>query len=108
MLHELVSPVERDGNIIGYQLKCPGCDQLHFIYVRGASARLSNKVPEWEFNGDIKRPTFSPSLLLKSTRGESNENHVCHSFIRDGNWQFLNDCTHDLAGKTVPMVHCDD
>lgn len=28
---------------------------------------------------------------------------VCHSFIRDGQIQFLSDCTHALAGQTVPL-----
>ena len=28
---------------------------------------------------------------------------VCHSFITDGRIQFLNDCTHALAGHTVPL-----
>lgn len=27
----------------------------------------------------------------------------CHSFVRNGHWQFLNDCAHKLAGKTVPL-----
>ena len=29
---------------------------------------------------------------------------VCHSFIRDGQWQFLADSTHALADQTVPML----
>lgn len=32
----------------------------------------------------------------------------CHSFIRDGQWQFLSDCAHSLAGQTVPMVPVPD
>jgi len=108
MKNELVGAVERNGNIIGYELKCPGCKELHFIYVRGASKHMEVKVPEWDFNEDLKSPTFSPSLLLRSNHGESNSRRVCHSFIRNGSWQFLNDCTHDLAGKTVPMVNCGD
>lgn len=27
----------------------------------------------------------------------------CHSFIREGHWQFLTDSAHALAGQTVPM-----
>ena len=27
----------------------------------------------------------------------------CHSFIRDGKIQYLNDCTHEFAGKTVEL-----
>jgi hypothetical protein len=32
----------------------------------------------------------------------------CHSFIRDGHWEFLGDCAHQLAGQTVPMVPLPD
>lgn len=32
---------------------------------------------------------------------------VCHSFITDGQIQFLNDCTHPLAGQTVPLPNFD-
>lgn len=32
----------------------------------------------------------------------------CHSFIREGQWQFLGDCEHKLAGQTVPMVPVPD
>jgi hypothetical protein len=28
---------------------------------------------------------------------------VCHSFITDGQIQFLGDCTHPMAGQTVPI-----
>lgn len=32
----------------------------------------------------------------------------CHSFIVNGQWQFLGDCAHALAGQTVPMVPVPD
>lgn len=28
----------------------------------------------------------------------------CHSFVRDGKWEFLNDCDHEFRGKTVPLA----
>jgi hypothetical protein len=33
---------------------------------------------------------------------------ICHCFIRDGQIQFLLDCTHALAGQTVPLPPIDD
>lgn len=75
----------------------------------------------WGFNGIMERPTLSPSLLLTRRCGHppvTPENledwkrnpwkqtevvKVCHSFVRDGQIEFLSDCTHELAGKTVPM-----
>jgi hypothetical protein len=76
--------------------------------------------PNWTFNGDYDRPTFSPSIKVTGhqvIRDESGKwtgewardaagnavPSVCHSFIRDGQIQFLGDCTHTLAGKTVPL-----
>lgn len=32
----------------------------------------------------------------------------CHSFLKKGQWQFLNDSAHSLAGQTVPMVPLPD
>lgn len=72
---------------------CPGCDDLHRIVLDGPSA--------WEWNGSEDAPTFTPSILVQGgPRGI-----VCHSFVVDGVWQFLGDCTHALAGRHVPMVH---
>lgn len=31
------------------------------------------------------------------------DSFVCHSFVFDGEIRFLGDCTHALAGKTVPL-----
>jgi hypothetical protein len=69
----------------GHLFWCPGCEYAHGFDYR------------WKFNGDYERPTVSPSLR---SQGEKN----CHLFMRDGQLQFLPDCDHELAGKTVPMT----
>lgn len=94
---------------------CPGCREAHVIPV--------NQAGGWNFNGNYDKPTFSPSILVTWThpKGHTNENPAptgfpaqkdrpdlwteerCHSFVRDGQIQFLGDCTHALAGKTVPL-----
>lgn len=51
-----------------------------------------------KWNGSYDRPTFNPSL-----KQECGDGHVCHSWARDGQQQFLDDCTHELRGKTVEM-----
>lgn len=55
----------------------------------------------------MERPTFSPSILV-TLRWSENDNtmkdDVCHSFVRDGQIQFLGDCTHKLANQTVPIA----
>lgn len=86
-----------------YVLRCPGCDMYHQIWVAGAEGRTAH----WSFNGDTMLPTFSPSL--KVTWNLSKKPRVCHSFIRNGQIQYLDDCTHRLKGQTVdlPVIHPD-
>jgi hypothetical protein len=50
----------------------------------------------WTFNGNMQSPTFAPSLLYPSGKR-------CHLFLRNGRIEFLPDCGHDFAGKTVPL-----
>jgi hypothetical protein len=46
----------------------------------------------------VDRPTISPSLAVGP-----NTSFRCHSFIRDGQIQFLDDCWHELKGQTVEI-----
>ncbi len=75
--------------------ECPGCECLHVVYVAGTGH------PVWSFNENADKPTVSPSVLVRSKRRSVDT--VCHSFINDGMIQFLGDCTHKLAGQTVPI-----
>lgn len=81
---------------------CPGCDGAHMVRV--ASTDLPGG---WTFNGNHERPTFSPSILVTYNGPDAGIDDappaVCHSFVRDGQIQFLGDCTHALAGQTVPL-----
>lgn len=56
----------------------------------------------WSWNGSILNPTLKPSILSKAGKG-----HVCHSFVNDGKIQFLSDCSHELAGKTMDLLDVD-
>ncbi len=40
-----------------YVFWCPGCDCHHIFNT------LRQRRPVWTFDGDMERPTFSPSLL---------------------------------------------
>jgi hypothetical protein len=55
------------------------------------------------FNGNVYAPTLTPSLLAKYA-GKGVEEYCCHSFVRDGQIQFLDDCTHPLKGQTVGLM----
>lgn len=86
--------------------RCPGCCQLHQVSVGDGPG------PRWGFNGNYDRPTFSPSILVTYNGPDAGMDHgdytappaVCHSFVTDGQIQFLTDCTHELAGQTVPLT----
>lgn len=85
-----------------YWFMCPGCKYDHtFIVQYGANEKKTE--PKWSFNGDLDKPTFSPSLLYREYDGDE-VSHICHSYVRDGSIQFLNDCTHDLKGQTVALA----
>lgn len=86
-----------------YTFYCPGCKHNHIYYVRWG-ARHVQQGPTWSFNGDMEKPTFSPSLLNTTTMTDPERpDKICHLFLTDGMLQFLSDCTHELAGKTVPV-----
>jgi hypothetical protein len=76
---------------------CPGCHGVHGIQFGDGEG------PRWQWNGDVDKPTFTPSVLVKRTYGEEGTPQVCHSFVVDGKMQFLGDCTHELAGLTVDI-----
>lgn len=78
--------------------QCPGCECCHFVYVKPVGQK-----PCWGWNGSMERPTFEPSILVRGGNIGGLYDGVCHSYVRDGNIQFLGDCTHKLAGQTVPL-----
>lgn len=61
--------------------------------------------PNWTWNGSVDTPTVRPSVLTSGV--DIDGEHVCHSWINDGKVQFLDDCTHELAGKTVALLDVD-
>ena len=99
-----------DGVLRGFSLYCPGCTNYHVIYTEPWSRANGEPGPVWEFNGDLERPTFSPSLLVyEGKRVDGSVSHPrCHTFIREGRIQFLSDCGHALAGQTVDMIPYDE
>lgn len=88
-----------DGSIVIFE--CPGCGYNHGFSFGGSVG------PQWTFNGNKKKPTLSPSILMRTgpweTGPQAGKTEVCHSFLTDGMIRFLGDCTHELANKTVPL-----
>jgi hypothetical protein len=91
-------PVTSKDIIIGYIIECPACESSHLFYTN-----LSNPNQNWGFNNNLDKPTFTPSMLIYPSQIQKR----CHSFVRDGKIQYLNDCDHDLKGKTVDLPDID-
>lgn len=84
---------------------CPGCKIVHMVWVKQPEG---GRYPIWEFNGDMEKPTITPSVSVNANVPIDPPNtHKCHSFITDGKIQFLSDCTHPLAGQTVDLPDLD-
>ena len=93
-----------EGDVASLAALCPACGFEHNFNVdMNGHGKWRSGSPVWAFNGDYDKPTFSPSILANKDKGQ--EHHpVCHSFLREGVWQFLGDCTHLMAGQYVPMI----
>ena len=92
-----------------YEFWCPACEMHHHID------------DKWTI--DLVNNTLSPSVLWESMnhrkhwKTDENGDYIfgkdnkvigakkikCHSFVKNGTIQYLNDCTHELAGTTSPM-----
>lgn len=97
----------------GLILWCPGCEDVHRIHT-GADG--------WTWDGNETAPTITPSILVQGAQWphdtpfhrpahpgvQPGGTTRCHSFVRAGRWEFLSDCTHPLAGQTVPVVPLPD
>lgn len=106
---------------------CPGCQEHHGVWT---DPEHPNKITgsKWTFDGNMERPTFSPSILTTgrkmTDRGQaeydacwSTGEYVspgpgtefeardtrCHLHIVNGQIHYCDDCDHALAGKAVPM-----
>ena len=103
--------------------KCPGCKSSHMLPIGAGPGH------RWTYNNEPESPTFTPSVFCKTIRPKMSDaewdeydkaftehgsdyvvndprfRHWCHSFIRDGMIQYLNDSTHELAGQQVELGH---
>lgn len=81
---------------------CPGCDDLHAFSTRLEDTPADYQ-PIWGFDGNMEKPTFDPSLLVDYGNDTTRR---CHSFLKQGMWEFLSDSTnHQLRGHhaMVPL-----
>ena len=75
----------------GMVVPCDACKGAHIF-----------EVPRWNYNGDAEKPTFSPSMKV-SYPNDWPRKYCCHFNITDGQIIYHGDCTHEMAGKTIPL-----
>lgn len=101
---------------LGLVFFCPACQCGHYVKIDPSSS------PCWTWNNDLHNPSIEPSVLTVHVRltekgrkeaeraASLPKGHVldhqevrCHLFVKNGFIQYLDDCTHAFAGKTVKM-----
>lgn len=102
----------------GLTFWCQGCREAHTVWVGQGHG------PRWTWNNDADKPVFGPSVLVRGVQPLTDEQHqawmdgaplpepkplVCHTFVgcngaQPGEIVFLSDCTHELAGKVMPLA----
>lgn len=91
----------------GHAHWCPACKEMHTLF------------DTWHFNGNVDKPTYSPSFKHEGLKTIRDANgvwtggwemkdgkpvpEICHYILTDGILNFCADCTHELAGKSVPL-----
>lgn len=84
------------------QIEMPGPSGLIMLPVITSGRREGTHC--WSWNGDTEKPTIRPSVLTRGTHRHTGEPYVCHTWINDGQAQFLSDCSHELANTTVDLL----
>lgn len=87
----------------GYAHWCPACEKMHIFTVDNPQPNGAR----WVFDGNLESPTFQPSMRVSWGRQADPScgvnGGVCHYILTNGQIAFCGDCTHPLAGKTVPI-----
>lgn len=82
---------------------CPGCAEMHSNSgLHMLPVNTTEKTPAWTWDGNLEAPTLNPSILTESGNHEGPTR--CHSYLRAGVFEYLDDCTHSLRNQHVPML----
>lgn len=110
LMSSIESGTERDlGDNVWFW--CPGCEGYHSPRVRMPANPTPEEIADqqanrhglWTWNGDVEKPTIRASILIGANRPE----YRCHSYVTDGQIEFLQDCYHHLKGQTVDLGEID-
>lgn len=81
--------------------RCPACGGYHRVVTAKPEDGYGAIYPLWTFNLNPDAPTFTPSVRVRSA--DETGDTCCHFYVTEGQIQYLSDCTHELAGKRIPM-----
>lgn len=96
-------------------IKCPAG---HYHYIHTRKDKPNGNGVAWKFNGDMEKPTFSPSINERTgtfvdpdVKGDpdwlkENSWH-CHFIVHMGRITFCGDCSHDLKKRTMDLPDID-
>lgn len=82
----------------GYSFCCPGCGYWHTL-----------EDGRFAFNGDLDRPSFSPSYSFTLNQPESlgyepmEPTIHCHLQVHEGRVRFFTDSSHSLWGRDADL-----
>jgi hypothetical protein len=90
---------EHDGETY-VRYTCPGCKHEHSVPAK-----------RWNWNGDVNKPTLSPSVrhyitFPEGTKRAGQQHTTCHYHIIAGRIEFCGDCEHELKGQKVELPNC--
>lgn len=97
--------VDQGGAFLYNQLwfYCPGCKHAHAFHMDGDA----NVRPMWSFDGDLDKPSVTPSLRVFTSQPQEDgtlvEKTLCHLVLTKGILNFQSDCPHALRNQNVPM-----
>jgi len=107
----IIRPRHIEGELVVVYIWCPGCGYAHGFplskrYYEGSSIYgPEHHKPIWTFNGNLDRPSITPSLRCFYTHPETKQEiTTCHLILTDGVINFCSDCQHVLAGKSIHLA----
>lgn len=83
-----------------YMFWCLGCNSYHSV----TTLVKNEKGCQWQFNGNIESPTFTPSIVVNKDFLE----RLCHSSIADGKIQYHGDCFHSLKNQIIELQNVEE
>jgi hypothetical protein len=83
-----------------YVFECPGCFIRHQFTVAN-----DDRKPNWTFNNDLVKPTFTPELRNERKRNKRGKLVLKRCYLKIINGQILYsvNCDHILAGRLINM-----